>query len=182
MGDQAINPRNIKAHYFKAKSLLKRKEFSDAHEALDAALNIDPENASVKGLANEVGWPEETTLLNCHGLLHPHLTSAHCAQVRAAKARSVSAEKQLFKRMVSALDGSSPDVQAVEAIADTEVPVGADGERWGVVVWVLLGILVLISLTWTWSTVSSAINPALPEQEYILTQNRPQVDKTRFAG
>eukprot|EP00041_Stephanoeca_diplocostata_P015611 m.298794 g.298794 ORF g.298794 m.298794 type:complete len:355 (+) comp20100_c0_seq1:2238-3302(+) len=117
-GALLLNTTNIKAFYRKAKAFRAMKKYTEASESIQQLLTIDPQNHAGRMLQKDIQKEID---------------------------RSKKAEKELFKKMVSALDGSSKDVQKIvqdKERKDFEEKEAAREARNTRILWGLLGLLI----------------------------------------
>jgi len=127
-----LSPGNTKAYYRKAKALLELREYNEAKALLLDAVAVVPKEEA-----------EPLKVLQ--------------KQVKKLDAAAKMSEKKLYQRMVSALDGTSPDIVAMEEEAAKAKAVD-DQEWWDEIKTALIMSAVCVALTLAalWFTRNSA--------------------------
>lgn len=124
-GALLLNETNVKAFYRKAKALHAMKDYSEAFKAIQELMTIDNNNVAGKKLQKQIQM-----------------------DIDASK----KSEKEMYRRMVTALDGSSKDVQKIikdQEDQEAEAMAKARESRNTILLWVLLGVLVALVLAST---------------------------------
>lgn len=142
----ALAPNDVKASYRKGKALLDRQEFALALSCLAAAIKANPENEALVKLEHKV---------------------------QASKVAKNEKDKKLYQRMVSALDGSSPDVRRdPQDRAGTDPGQGGDASSWAAyagkiaaITVVTLAVLALLWFAWAKIIESDAFRKWFGEDE-----------------